>query len=371
MLDYCKVDHERDDERFDAAAARCRQLSRDEARHFVDNGYVVVREAFSKDIAALVRECAWAELAQKHGVDRLDPGTWAQQFHGRRGVRGYVRTGGGDRRFALRGEAPRAAMAQLDVLGGASRLPAGAELAWGTGAIANLSAGEDVAWQPPQARQPGWHKDGWHFRHFLNSPEQGLLTVPIYSDILPKSGGTFIATDSIAPVARLLAAHPEGFHADSVQGAGYLIPYLIEQCSAFEELTGEAGDMAILHPFMLHRAVPNPSGRPRFIANVAVVLNEPMRFSRPPGEAYSLVELAVLRALEVERFAFEQTNPKEAFVPGPFRDEEEARTQRLRLEDEMRATALAGLTTPDWATECGYMSNQVALQCQTTLGRQL
>jgi len=32
--------------------------------------------------------------------------------------------------------------------------------------------------------------------------------------------------------------------------------------------------------------------------------------------------------------------------------------------------ALARLTTPDWATECGYMSNQVALQCQTTLGRQ-
>ena len=348
---------------FDEVAARCRQLTRAEARHFVDKGYVVVKGAFSKEIAALVRDRAWKELAAKHGVDRSDRTTWSQSFHGRRGLRGYVRTGGSELRFNLSAEAPRALQAQLDALGGANRLPKdGAELAWGTNAIANLSAGDDTEWQPPQPRQPGWHKDGWHFRHFLNSPEQGLLTVPIYSDIQPQSGGTFIATDSIAPVARLLAAHPQGFHADSVQGAGYLIPYLIEQCSAFEELTGEAGDMAILHPYMLHRAVPNPSERPRFIANAAVVLNEPMRFSRPPGEPHSLVELAVLRALGVERFAFEQTNRKEAFVPGPFRDDEEAETQRRRLGEEMRATALAGLATPSWAAQCGYMSNQMPCQ---------
>ncbi len=344
---------------FDAAWARCKQLGRAEARHFVEKGHVVVKGAFPKDFAALVRERAWAELARQHGIDRRDPAGWARSFHGRGGLPGYVRTGGDGLRFPLRAGAPRALAAQLDVLGGAERLPGDPELAWGTGAIANLGAEDHDGWQPPQPRQPGWHKDGWHFRHFLNSPEQGLLTVPIYSDILPRGGGTFIATDSIAPVARLLAAHPGGFHADSVQGAGYLIPYLIEQCSAFEELTGEAGDMAILHPYMLHRAAPNPSDRPRFIANVAVVLNEPMRFNRPTA-GYSLVELAVLRALQVERFDFEQTNPAEAFVPGPFRDEEEAQKQRRRLKDEMRATAGTGLTTPAWAEECGYMSNRQA-----------
>ena len=355
-----------DSDLFDAAAAQCRQLSRAEARHFVEKGYVVVKGAFSKDIAALVRERTWAQLAEQHGVNRGDPASWARSFHGPRGLRGYVRTGGNDLRFALRTDAPQAFAAQLDVLGGPERLPPDAELSWGSGAIANLGAPDHAEWQPPQPRQPGWHKDGWHFRHFLNSPEQGLLTVPIYSDIQPRSGGTFIATDSIAPVTRLLAAHPEGFHADSVQGAGYLIPYLIEQCSSFEELTGEAGDMAILHPYMLHRAAPNPSDRPRFIANVAVVLNEPMRFNRPcgpsvpPAQRYSLVELAVLRALQVDRFDFEQTNAKEPFVPGPFRDEEEAKTQRRRLQEEMRATALTGLATPAWAAECGYMSNQTA-----------
>jgi len=58
------------------------------------------------------------------------------------------------------------------------------------------------------------------FRHLLDSPEQGLLVVPLFNDILPQSGGTHIATDSIGVVSRFLVNHPEGlhpvrFHADS------------------------------------------------------------------------------------------------------------------------------------------------------------
>ena len=42
------------------------------------------------------------------------------------------------------------------------------------------------------------------FRHLLDSPEQGLLVVPLFNDILPQSGGTHIATDSIGVVSRFL-----------------------------------------------------------------------------------------------------------------------------------------------------------------------
>jgi len=343
---------------FDATAANCRLLTRAEARHFVDKGYVVVKGAFSTDIADAVRRRAWAELRDKHSVDRRDPSTWRQSFHGPRGLRGYARTAGDGTRFRLLGDAPRAFAAQADAVGGAARLPDdGAKLAWGTGAVANLGAGDGTAWQPAQARQSGWHKDGWHFRHFLDSPEQGLLAVPIYSDILPRSGGTQIATDSIAPVARLLAAHPEGLHADSVQGAGYLIPGLIEQCSAFEELIGEAGDLALVHPYMLHRACANPSPRPRFIANAALALKEPMRFERSAEDAYSLVELATLQALGAAATRFEATEPRRAYVPGPFRGNEEAAKQRDLLAREMRAMATAGVVTPGWGAQFGYQSN--------------
>ena len=70
------------------------------------------------------------------------------------------------------------------------------------------------------------HKDGGHFRHFLDSPEQGLLTLLLWSDMLPKSGGTFCALDSVGVVARFLADHPEGVHADSVQGPNPFRPVL-------------------------------------------------------------------------------------------------------------------------------------------------
>jgi hypothetical protein len=272
-------------------------------------------------------------------------------------MHGYVRTTGSDARFQLETHAPRAFQAQADVVGGRGRLPKnGVDLAWSDAAIGNL--GTTTVWHPPKPRQRGWHKDGWHFRHFLNSPEQGLLTVPIYTNILPHSGGTFIATDSIGPVARLLAEHPEGLHADSVQGSGYAIPNLIEQCSRFEELMGEPGDMVLLHPYVLHRVSENPSDRPRFIANAALVLNDPMQFDRAVGDPYSLVELAVLRALQTNSLEFKTTRPMQAVVPGPFRSEDERSKQNRLLNQEMHAMAATGLITSTWGESLGYASNR-------------
>ncbi len=344
---------------FDAAAAKCETLTRADARHFVENGYVVVHNAFSKAFADEVCQGAWDEMRREHGVDEHDPETWHLPFMARRGMLGYIRTKGTDRRLSLKTEAPRAFLSQADTIGGVDLLPErGETLVWRDAVIGNLGVPGGPDWQPPGPRQPGWHKDGWHFRHFLNSPEQGLLTVPIFSDIQPRSGGTFVAADSIRPVAELLAKHPAGLHPDSVQGAGYLIPGLVEQCSEFAELTGEAGDMVLLHPYMLHRVSVNPSRRPRFIANDALVLNEPMRFARPSGETYSLVELAVLRALRTDAFDFKANRSALAFKPSPFRDDHEAETQRGLLHQEMSAMARSGLLTPGWGVDAGYMSNR-------------
>ena len=70
-----------------------------------------------------------------------------------------------------------------------------------------------------------------------------------YDDVLPQSGGTQIALDSIEIAARFFAEHPEGVHPDLAQGA-VLNPFLqqVEGQGRFEELTGEAGDLAIIHP---------------------------------------------------------------------------------------------------------------------------
>ncbi len=343
------------EQEFQRAVAACTELSEDEARRFVERGYVRIRGAFPRAIAAAVVNQAWAELEADYDVQRYDPTSWDKPFmlH----LHGYVRTRPTDARFNLIREAPRAFRVQADAIGGAERLPKGGrELAWSDAAVANLGVPASAA-EVPQPRLGGWHKDGWHFRHFLNSPEQGLLTVPIYSDIMPGSGGTQVATDSIGPVARLLAGQPQGLHPDSVQGAGYLIPGLVEQCGEFEELTGEAGDMVILHPFMLHRACVNPTARPRFIANAALRLAEPMNFARALGDTYSLVELGVLWALQQNRHTFEATREPLAVLPGPMRKEAQAESERELLEVEMAEFARNGVETPIWAEEFGYRTN--------------
>lgn len=339
---------------FDSAVNRCEFLTRAQALEFVTRGFVVIKRAFSTQIAERICTHAWSEFKRTHGIEQHERNSWRKQSNG------YIRTNAHGLRIKFQQEAPDAWFAQTDILGGKSRLPAdGRELSMSGGVIGNFGVDGDPSWEPPRPRQDGWHKDGWHFRHFLDSPEQGLLTVPIFTEILPQSGGTFLALDSIAPVARLLSQRPQGFHADGTQGSGYLIPYLVEQCTEFIELTGEPGDLAILHPYMLHRRTVNPTDRPRFIANLAIVTKEPMCFARRPDDSYSLVELAVLHALKKDRIDFDASEPRQGYIPGPFRSPEDKHVQRKTLLKEMQTMAELGVITPAWAEQCGYMSNDI------------
>jgi len=339
----------------DATISQMEMLGREDALHFIDKGYVVIRQAFSREMATEICEHAWQAFHEQYDIDRDDPSTWDKRFDGKR-FDGYLTTSGSGQQYHLRTEAPRAFHAQVDVAGDVQRLHEGDDLSWNDASIANLGVRDDPDWQPAGVRRTGWHKDGWHFRHFLDSPEQGLLTVPIYSDIAPKSGGMHIAADSVGPVARLMATHPEGLHPDSIQGSGYLVPGLLEQCHEFEELLGESGDMIIVHPYALHRACPNPSAVPRFIANKSPMLSEPMRFDRS-SDHYSLVELAVLKALRANRLDFVPTREALAIVPPPKRNESELIEERQALEGEMRASAEAGTKTPAWAEAFNYRTN--------------
>ena len=108
---------------------------------------------------------------------------------------------------------------------------------------------------------------------------------------------------------------------------------------------------------MLHRRAVNPTDRPRFIANLAIVLEEPMCFQRDRDDSYSLVELAVLAALEKCSIDYEPTNPREAFVPAPFRKEPDTTVRKRELREEMKYMLESGVETPTWASSYGYMTN--------------
>lgn len=287
-----------------------RVLTAEDATHFLDNGYVVLRGCFSREAAAEFTAPIWDRL----GYDERDPSTWAEPS-----VHMPAR-----RQLDVREFAPRAWDAVCDLVGGADRIAKDRPYTWNDAFIVNLCEGAERPWAPASPGAPGWHKDGDFFRHFLDSPEQGLLTLVLWSDVRHQGGATFVAADSVGPVARYLADHPQG-----IRPGDYPTGDLIARCSRFAEATGAVGDVYLLHPYILHAKAQNVLRRPRFITNPPLTLAEPMRFDRPGGD-HSLVEQAILRALGTDRYTFTPTGPREKLVPARV-----ARQQQM-LEDEQR-----------------------------------
>lgn len=295
-----------------------RELSDDQVEQFLTDGYVVIRGCFTREAASEYTESLWTRL----GYAPDDPATWAEPSvhmpsHHTIDVATF---------------APKAWGAVCDLVGGPSRISAAQPYTWNDGFIVNLWEGADRPWADASPAAPGWHKDGDFFRHFLDSPEQGLLTLVLWSDVRHQGGATFVAADSVAPVARFLAAHPQGVYPVEVPAPPgespprFSYPDLIGQCARFAEATGEVGDVYLLHPYVLHAKAQNVLRLPRFITNPPLTLAEPLRFDR--SSDHSLVELAVLRALGVSRYEFTPTGPREELEP------ERVRLQRAMKERE-------------------------------------
>jgi hypothetical protein len=101
--------------------------------------------------------------------------------------------------------APKAWNAICELLGGEDRV-AIESAKWGDGLIVNLGTPEwDGKWPAPQDLD-GWHVDGDFFVHFLDSREQALLVIPIFTDIVEHAGGTMICPGAIAHIAKHLAS---------------------------------------------------------------------------------------------------------------------------------------------------------------------
>jgi len=292
-----------------------RVLTAEQVEHFVAHGYVVLHDCFTPEAARSWTDTTFTRL----GYDRDDQSTWKDAV-----IHLPQR-----QLIDVKVFAPKVWDAACDLLGGEDRIEQPYQ--WGDGLIVNLREGNDRPWEPPSPRIKGWHKDGDWFRHFLDSPEQGLLTIILWSDVLSQGGPTYVATDSVPVIARLLAKHPEGLHPDD-----FNFPELISQCHEYVEATGKVGDVYLLHPYVLHAKSQNLLGIPRIITNPPVHLREPMRFDREDPADFSPVELAVLRGLGLERFDFQPTSPREKIVP-----ERVARQQKLLEEEVARAAAAA------------------------------
>ena len=195
--------------------------------------------------------------------------------------------------------------------------------------------------------------------HYLDSPEQALLVIPIYSDIKPGGGGTFISPDSIGLIANYLAAHPEGVlptelsftpstsqYTNPKDDPGYWSHLKeIKRCQRFAEMTGEIGDVVLLHPLMMHSASKNHLRIPRVIINPPVSLKEPFNFNREDPADYSLVERKTLDALGVDRYDFKITTERRRIVPARILIQQKMREDEMRRLEALKGSGKVGVVS--------------------------
>jgi len=280
-------------------------------------------KAFTREKADEWLSDLWVRL----GMDPNDKSTWTQERihcpHFRRELASDF--------------SPTAWGAMCELLGGAERVSEGSAV-WNDGFIVNLGRPQDEGRITDPRDLDNWHSDGDFFLHFLDSPEQGLLVIPLFSDIKPNGGGTFIAPDGIQHVARKLADHPEGVQpglGDAPDHFDFL--GLMRKCDQFVEATGEVGDVYLLHPLMLHTASKNTLRIPRVITNPPVSLNQPFVFNRENPADFSIVELKTLQSLGLEKLNFEPTVSRQRIIPDRVKRQNTMKDEQLKRLQEYEA----------------------------------
>ena len=244
---------------------------------FLETGMCVVEDALSSEFCEQVIERRLSGM----GVNELDPRTWP------RGWRNLPATTA----FQLEEVAPSAAEALFEIVG-----PPGGLKFYGLpdNLIINFPDDPEKWWAPEdkKAADAHWHKDGDWFRHFLDSPEQGMLGIIFWRNVTEQQGPTYLLSDSIPAVTRLLAAHPEGL------APPIPLDDVIDQSQRPIPLTGRQGTIVWAHPFLVHSASVNATSRLRIISNTSVMLRSPLQLDREDGTP---LERSILHALGVTR----------------------------------------------------------------------
>lgn len=246
-------------------------LSRDQRRLFEERGLVPLPGLIAPADAQAMADRLWSELARKHGIRRGDRTTWTAERPAQLGA--FQKTG------AFNAMATDDVRAMLDELigSGAWIEPGG----WGLPLVCFPTQGEP--WALP-------HKV-WHLDLTPAPKHPGLIVGRIFVLLAPlrqQGGGTLVAAGSHR-VAEALAgrrhdrmssqemrqalAHEHPWFADLMapprpgedriarfMGAGTVangVPLQVE------EITGEPGDVFLMHPHALHNGSANVLDTPR------------------------------------------------------------------------------------------------------------
>ncbi|OQV07200.1 hypothetical protein CLAIMM_11666 [Cladophialophora immunda] len=304
-----------------------KHLTPEQVDCFMKYGYLRVPGCFTREAAEEWTKDVWVRL----GFDPKDPDTWTTE---RTNMPGHGEV-------LVKDFAPKAYDAICELVGGEERITEESK-SWRDSFIVNLGTKEHEGKEAHPKELTGWHVDGDFFVHFLDSPEQGLLVIPLFTDILPNGGGTWICSEGIPKIGKWLYDHPKGVlprmspvgGVENFENGLQFYHTVVQGCDdeSFHEMTGSVGDVILLHPLMLHSASKNGRRLPRIITNPPVSLVEPFNFDREDESQYSLVELKTIKELggQDQLRGWKIQGKRDTVVP------ERVRRQARMLEEEKR-----------------------------------
>jgi len=259
-------------------------LSSAQIEQFVRDGFVKIAQAFPRHLAEEGRAILWQDLA----CVADDPSTW---------TRPVVRLGQyGDEPFDKAVNSP-VLHAAFDDLVGLGRWRPRRNL----GTFAVRFPG------PDDPGDTGWHidvsfpgptgswdetKDFSDWRANVSSRGRALLMLFLFSDVGEFDAPTRIKVGSHLEIARLL--EPAG---DAGMSHAALHQFATELARPQALATGNAGDVYLCHPFLVHAAQRHRGLVPRFLAQPPLHPAEPLRLNRADAN-YSPVEMAIRCALK-------------------------------------------------------------------------
>jgi hypothetical protein len=260
-----------------------RVLSDAQIEQFIRDGFVKVERAFPRALADEGRTILWRDLP----CDPNDPSTW---------TRPVIRLGCyGDEPFKSAVNSARL-LAAFDQLVGRRR--------WKP--RPNLGTFPVRFPHPDDPGDAGWHidvsfpgptgswdeiKDFSDWRANVTSRGRTLLMLFLFSDVGENDAPTRIKVGSHRDIARRL--EPAG---EAGMSHAMLDQFGVALQRPEALATGEAGDVYLCHPFLVHAAQMHRGAVPRFIAQPPLHPAVPFRLERAEGD-YSPVEIAIRQAL--------------------------------------------------------------------------
>jgi hypothetical protein len=250
------------------------RLTRDHRAEFDRAGVLRLPGFFDPATIAPMADALWADLSRRHGIEQNRPGTWTLQRPGQ--YQALERTGVFDP-VGARLEA------LVDAFLGAGQWDRPRH--WGQPLVTFPTA----EWEVPHAT---WHIDlpATHRQAPLPQGLPGVRVFTFLEPVRPRGGGTPFVAGSHKVVLDRAGAAPPGERLKSADlrailqreepwfaalfapgGEDRMRRFMVEGGVArgfpvrVEEMTGEPGDLIVMHPAMLHTVADNALDRPRMM----------------------------------------------------------------------------------------------------------